>query len=84
VAIALVMAFLRVRPTAFCVLDEIEAALDEANVVRCADYLREVAEGLQVIVVTHQKGTMEVADRLIGVTMAEAGVSRLLSVRLAG
>lgn len=84
VAIALVLAFLRVRPTAFCVMDEIEAALDDANVGRCAAYLGEVSAGTQIIVVTHQKGTMEVADRLVGVTMGEPGISRLLSVRLAG
>ena len=84
VAIALVLAFLQVRPAAFCILDEIEAALDEANVDRCAAYLREVAAGTQFIVVTHQKGTMEAADRLVGVTMGEAGTSHLLSVRLAG
>jgi len=84
VAIALVLAFLQVRPTAFCILDEIEAALDDANVGRCAAYLTEVARGTQFIVVTHQKGTMEAADRLVGVTMGEAGVSSLLSVRLAG
>jgi chromosome segregation protein len=84
VAVALVFAFLRVRPTAFCVLDEIEAALDEANVGRCAAFLTEIAQGTQVIAVTHQKGTMESADRLVGVTMAEPGVSRLLSVQLAG
>ncbi len=84
VAVALLLAFLRVRPTAFCILDEVEAALDEANVERCARYLTEMAEGTQFIVVTHQKGTMEAADRLVGVTMGEAGVSTLLSVRLAG
>lgn len=84
VAVALVFAFLRVRPTAFCVLDEIEAALDESNVGRCAGFLAEIAQGTQVIAVTHQKGTMESADRLVGVTMSEPGVSRLLSVRLAG
>lgn len=84
VAIALVLAFLQVRPAAFCILDEIEAALDEANVLRCAAYLREVAQGTQFIVVTHQKGTMEAADRLVGVTMGETGVSSLLSVQLAG
>ncbi len=84
VAIALVLAFLQVRPAAFCVLDEIEAALDEANVGRCAAYLREIAQGTQFIIVTHQKGTMEAADRLVGVTMGDSGVSSLLSVRLAG
>ena len=84
VAIALVLAFLQVRPAAFCILDEVEAALDESNVARCAAYLQEMASGTQFIVVTHQKGTMEAADRLIGVTMEEPGVSRLLTVRLAG
>jgi chromosome segregation protein len=84
VAVALLLALLRVRPTAFCILDEVEAALDDANVERCARFLREMAEGTQFIVVTHQKGTMEAADRLVGVTMGESGVSTLLSVRLAG
>jgi chromosome segregation protein len=81
-AMALLFAILRVKPVPFCVLDEVEAALDEANVTRFADYLREFADETQFIVVTHRKGTMEAADVLYGVTMEEGGVSKLVSVRL--
>jgi chromosome segregation protein len=81
-AIALLFAMLRVRPVPFCVLDEVEAALDEANVARFAAYLREFSAETQFIVVTHRKGTMEEADVLYGVTMQEGGVSKLVSVRL--
>jgi chromosome segregation protein len=81
-AIALLFSILRVKPVPFCVLDEVEAALDEANVSRFAEYLREFSESTQFIVVTHRKGTMEEADVLYGVTMEEGGVSKLVSVRL--
>ncbi|QKY69006.1 chromosome segregation protein SMC [Lentibacillus sp. CBA3610] len=81
-AIALLFAILRVRPVPFCVLDEVEAALDEANVVRFATYLKTYSEDTQFIVITHRKGTMEESDVLYGVTMQESGVSRLVSVRL--
>jgi chromosome segregation protein len=81
-AIALLFAILRVKPVPFCVLDEVEAALDEANVARFAEYLRVFCEDTQFIVVTHRKGTMEGADVLYGITMQESGVSRLVSVRL--
>ncbi|MFC0301453.1 chromosome segregation protein SMC [Virgibacillus soli] len=81
-AIALLFAILRVRPVPFCVLDEVEAALDEANVVRFAKYLKMHRDSTQFIVITHRKGTMEEADVLYGVTMQESGVSRLVSVRL--
>jgi len=81
-AIALLFAIIRVKPVPFCVLDEVEAALDEANVSRFAEYLREFSEMTQFIVVTHRKGTMEEADVLYGVTMQEGGVSKLVSVRL--
>ncbi|RYG73899.1 chromosome segregation protein SMC [Lentibacillus lipolyticus] len=81
-AIALLFAILRVRPVPFCVLDEVEAALDEANVVRFAKYLKTYSNHTQFIVITHRKGTMEESDVLHGITMQESGVSRLVSVRL--
>ncbi len=82
VAIALYFAILKVRPTPFCVMDEIEAALDDANVTRFAHYLRQMAQKTQFIVITHRRGTMEEADVLYGVTMQEQGVSRLLTINL--
>ncbi|WP_246238070.1 chromosome segregation protein SMC [Alkalicoccus luteus] len=81
-AIALLFAILRARPVPFCVLDEVEAALDEANVHRFASYLKEFSRDTQFIVVTHRKGTMEEADALYGITMQESGVSDIVSVRL--
>jgi chromosome segregation protein len=83
VAIALYFAIIRVRPTPFCIMDEIETALDEANVDRFARYLRGVAGRTQFVVITHRRGTMEEADLLYGVTMQEKGVSQVLSVDLA-
>ncbi len=80
--IALLFSFLRYRPSPFSVLDEIDAPLDEANVARFGKFLREFAEETQFIVVTHRKGTMEVVDTMYGVTIEDAGVSRLLSVKL--
>ena len=80
--IALLFAFLRYRPSPFSVLDEIDAPLDEANVVRFGRFLREFAARTQFIVVTHRKGTMEAVDTMYGVTVEDAGVSRLLSVKL--
>lgn len=81
-AIAILFAILKLRPMPFCLLDEIEAALDEANVERFAQYLRRFSNDTQFIVVTHRKPTMELADSLYGVTMEEKGVSRLVSVKL--
>lgn len=81
-AIALLFAIIQVRPVPFCILDEVEAALDEANVVRFGRYLQSEHHQTQFIVVTHRKGTMEAADVLYGVTMEESGVSKVLSVRL--
>ncbi len=81
-AIALLFAILKVRPTPFCVLDEIEAALDESNVYRFADYIRQYSKKTQFILVTHRRGTMEAADLLYGVTMQEKGVSKLLALKL--
>lgn len=81
-AIALLFAILRVRPVPFCVLDEVEAALDEANVYRFSQYLKQFSKETQFIVITHRKGTMEEADVLYGVTMQESGVSKLVSVRM--
>ncbi|AGX03824.1 MULTISPECIES: chromosome segregation protein SMC [Bacillus] len=81
-AIALLFSILKVRPVPFCILDEVEAALDEANVQRFSQYLKRYSEETQFIVITHRKGTMEEADVLYGVTMQESGVSKLVSVRL--
>ena len=82
VAIALYFAILKVRPTPFVVMDEIEAALDDNNVVRFAHYMRSMSEKTQFIVITHRRGTMEEADILYGVTMQEQGVSRMLTINL--
>ena len=82
VAIALYFAILKVRPTPFVVMDEIEAALDDNNVVRFADYMRTMSEKTQFIVITHRRGTMEEADVLYGVTMQEQGISRMLTINL--
>ena len=78
VAIAIIFAILRVNPTPFCIFDEIEAALDDANVFRFADYLHRYSNRTQFIVITHRRGTMEVADRIYGVTMQERGISTIL------
>ncbi len=80
-AMALLFAILKMKPSPFCILDEIEAALDDANVNRYAEYLENFIEDTQFVVITHRKGTMEAADILYGVTMQEQGVSKLVSVK---
>ena len=82
VAISIYFAILAVNPAPFCILDEIEAALDDVNVVRYAQYLRRICDKTQFIVITHRRGTMEAADILYGVTMQEDGVSKLLRLDL--
>ena len=81
-AIALLFAILKINPAPFCVLDEIEAALDDVNVFRYAEYLKKFTEHTQFLVITHRKGTMEAADTVYGVTMEESGISKLLSMKL--
>ena len=81
-AIAILFAMLRLKPTPFCFLDEIEAALDDGNISTFADYLRDFSKDTQFVVVTHRKGTMERCDGLYGVAMEEKGVSKMLSVEL--
>lgn len=81
-AIALLFAILKMKPTPFCILDEIEAALDDANVYRYAEFLKQFSENIQFIVITHRKGTMEASDIMYGVTMEEKGVSKVVSVDL--
>ena len=80
VAIALLFAILQVNPPPFCILDEIEAALDEVNVARFSEYIKRYADGTQFILITHRRGTMESANRLYGVTMPERGISKVLAL----
>lgn len=80
--IALLFALLSYQPSPFCILDEIDAPLDDANIARFSRFLREYSANTQFIVITHRKGTMESADILYGVTMEESGVSKLLSVKI--
>lgn len=82
IAIALLFAILKINPSPFCVLDEIEAALDDVNVARFAEYLKTLCEKTQFLVITHRKGTMEVANTVYGITMEEKGISKLLSMQL--
>jgi chromosome segregation protein len=82
VALSLLFAMLRVRPVPFCLLDEVEAALDEANTGRFGEILRELGASTQMILITHNRGTMLHADHLIGVSMAETGVSTMMSMSL--
>ncbi len=81
-AISLLFAIQNLKPSPFCLLDEIEAALDESNVERFARYLNKMTKDTQFIVITHRRGTMDRADRLYGITMQEKGVSALVSVDL--
>ena len=82
VAIALYFAILKIRPTPFVVMDEIEAALDDANIVRFTEYMRRMSTNTQFLVITHRRRTMEEADVLYGVTMQEKGVSQVITVDL--
>ena len=81
-AIALLFAILKINPAPFCVLDEIEAALDDVNVYRYAEYLKKFTKEIQFLVITHRKGTMEAANTVYGITMEEKGISKLLSIKL--
>ena len=81
-AIAIYFAILKVHPAPFCILDEIEAALDDVNVDKYAAYLRTLSDKTQFIAITHRRGTMEAADVLYGVTMQEEGVSKLLKMQV--
>ena len=83
-AIALLFAILKLNPSPFCILDEIEAALDDVNVNRFAQYLKKYSDNSQFLIITHRKGTMEVADSVYGITMEENGISKLLSMKLNG
>lgn len=80
-AITLLFAILKIKPSPFCVLDEIEASLDESNVDRFAEFLKEMSVQTQFLVVTHRKRTMTYADMLYGITMEQSGVSKLISVK---
>ena len=82
-AIALLFAILKVTPAPFCIFDEVEAALDDVNVSRYAQYVRRMTKNTQFILITHRRGTMEEADVLYGVTMQEKGVSKLLELKTA-
>ncbi len=82
VAIALLFAILKVNPTPFCILDEIEAALDEVNVYRFGDYIKKFDDGTQFILITHRRGTMEIGDRLYGITMPQRGISQAIELNV--
>ena len=81
-AIALMFGIFQYKPSPFCVLDEIDAPLDDANIGRFVEMLKRMQEQTQFIIITHSRKTMEIADRLYGVTMEEPGVSKLISVKL--
>src|SRR5206468_6570422 len=80
--VALVFSIFLIKPSPFCLLDEVDAPLDEANVIRYNELIREMTDRSQFIVITHNKRTMEIADRLYGVTMEEPGISKLVTVNL--
>ena len=82
VAIALFFAIIKVNPTPFCILDEIEAALDEVNVARFAEYIKRYSNSTQFVLITHRRGTMEAANRLYGVTMPQRGISKVLELNI--
>ena len=73
---------MKVNPSPFCILDEIEAALDEVNVSRFADYVKQMSDNTQFVLITHRRGTMEAADRIYGVTMPERGISKVLALNV--
>ena len=81
-AIALLFAILELKPSPFVILDEVEAALDDANIVRFTDFVKRYSKKTQFMLVTHRKGTMEACDQIYGVTMAERGISKILSMEL--
>ena len=83
VAIALFFSILNLHPTPFCIVDEVEAALDEVNVFRFGEYIKRFCGDTQFILITHRRGTMQIADRLYGVTMPERGVSKVIGVDIA-
>ena len=80
--IALLFSFLKFKPSPFCILDEVDAPLDEANLLRFGNFLREFSANTQFILITHRKTTMEFLDTIYGITIEEAGVSKILSVKL--
>ncbi|MBR5262417.1 MAG: hypothetical protein IKV49_01220, partial [Clostridia bacterium] len=82
-AIALLFSILKVSPSPFCIFDEVEAALDDVNVTRYAQYVRRMTQNTQFILITHRRGTMEEADVLYGITMQEEGVSKMLELQTA-
>ena len=83
VAIALIFALIRVNPSPFCIFDEIEAALDEVNVTRVANYVKRFSKEMQMILITHRRGMMETADTLYGVTMPRHGISKVFTLDVA-
>jgi chromosome segregation protein len=81
-ALALVMAIFQYKPSPFCVLDEVDAALDDVNVLRFTEILRDISKVSQFILITHNKQTMEIADQLYGITMESPGISQIVSVKM--